>query len=515
MFQGDGFQGNAFQVGSPLLYPWAPVTATAYLDSLPDRTRTVFYQGLASVPTTPVAATTTPTTAGLQDVDKAFVRPFRATGFQFSTFTQNDQRTATPITAGIQDFDRFMVRKRVSLSETTPSYPPAFFPENEGFDDFDPCLIRRLKAPFQLNVFATISGVIASVPTTAGLQDFDLSLRRRLLASADFTFTFPTAAPFETEGFDDFDQLQPRRRRSLLDIITTVYPTTAVTLTPTTAGVEPIFGPLIKRPYLDHQYVTYPSNQNQVASTPITAGLQDLDKTFLRPFRSAQFPFAGFIVFDNRAATPITAGIQDFDRFAVQRPARLQEFGGALASQIRAITAGLQDFDRFLRRQQAQDPAQPLVAVPAAAAVAGTQPWDVLTRPRAPQAQGQAFVVTPTATATPITAGLQDLDKLFNTPFRPALQQVTSYAPTIITLAVTPAPFQFAIAGLPPFRYGMSVKLQMFGFLGQNIVTRFIVHKPGLGSLLTPQLLAGTRDDAQLLGTKDQPGIGGEVEGDN
>jgi hypothetical protein len=597
-FQADSFQGNAFQVGLAGAYPFTPATGTSYIEGLPDRTRIVFYQALAAAPVSQ-AATVTPITAGLQDVDAAHVPPFRSVQFQFATFTQNDTRAATPITAGIQDFDLILRRLRpplppdvisaypqvvVTIFETEgfddfdqivqrrPRVPPqdvtfAIFTraqtESEGFDDFDQILPRR---PIQVQLFsgfATISGVIASTPITAGLREFfdqparqrqrllqditstvftpasfetegfddfdQLTVRGRLRLLQDITFTQFTQAQFENEGWDDFDVLQPRQRRLPFWDITTSYPT-AATATPTTAGVEPVFGPLFKQPFLDRYYATLGINTTVAAQTPITAGLQDFDYRFRSPFRPPQF--TDFVTISGLIArTPITAGLQDFDRASFRRLG-LQDFGASLVSQITAITAGLQDLDRVLRPRRAADPAQAFVGTPAAASVAGTQWLDAPARQRPPLAQWHGIAITTQATATPITAGLQDLDVRFIRPFRPALQQVTSTAPASIVLALTPGPFQYAIAALPPFHYGMKAHLQMFtAKMLERVVAKFIIQRPSPTGLSTATLLLGTKDvpaiaaseaSPTLTGNQGQPGLAatdgetdleGEVEG--
>jgi hypothetical protein len=543
-FQGQGFQGNGFQVGLPGAYPFTPATNTSYIEGLPDRVRLVLYQGLAVAPSPPTAATVTPITAGLQDIDKAFRGRFVAPQLQFSTFTQNDQRTATPITAGIQDFDAAQRRRMLAAPQDISfarSQAASF--ETEGFDDFDQIIIRRPRVPPQdvtftlftqaqfetegfddfdqfvrrlpgvpqmFSGFATISGVIASTPITAGIQGFDQTARARLRLLQEITFTAFVSTFPESEGWDDFDVLQPARRKLPLWDITTSYPTTAATVTPTTAGVEPTFGPLFKRPYLDHLHVTYPSNQSAVAQTPITAGLQDFDYRFRPQFKAPQFQFSGFIVFDTRAATPFTAGVQDFDLASFRRPARIQDFGASLISQIRAITAGIQGFDATISARSRRPEGFPPVLTPAAAATAGVQSVEALLRRRSQADQFNASVASPAAaTATPITAGLQDLDYRFVRPFRPALQQVTSYAPANIVLAITPSPFQFAVSGLPPFRYGMRVSLQTFESRGQNVGIKFIVHVPAESGLLTPVVLTATSAVTTLSGLSAPPTLGG------
>lgn len=455
-----------------------------------------------SYPTVFVAVT--PTTAGIQDIDYTFKRPFRPP--QFTDFvTISGIRATTPFTAGLQDFDKTFRRPFVDRSFITYALPT--FQTIDGVDPIFGPLFGKLRLSQQL-AFVPSTQVVALTPVTAGVQDFNpLRYQGRWLIS---DFAGAESIPVDVPKVDA--QFGPLFKKQLIDTlyITSVGTFTPATATPITAGVEPTFGPLFKKQHLQQQFALTPFNRDAVAATPITAGLQDLDLWFKKPFRPPQF--ADFVVNDTRAGTPITAGIQDFDRALIRRPLTLRDFSTSLISQIRVITAGIQGFEALLRRQRAPDPAQALVLVPAAAARAGTQGLDVPARQRRSLDQGQSFVVSSQATATPITAGLQNLDYRFLYPMRPALQQVTSWAPVVITLAVTPTPFQFAYAGLPPFRYGMRVKLQMFEARGQNVGIKLIVHRPAKGALLTPQLLLGTKDQPSLAGTDAQPDVEGEVE---
>lgn len=442
MFQSTGFQSTGFQTGSADVYPFTPATSTQYVEGLPDRVTILLYQGLANVASftaTPVA--TTPITAGLQDFNYAFKKPFRPP--QFVDFVTIDGiRATTPITSGLQDLDvRFKYPFRphqfgdlVSIDGIRASTP-----NTSGLQNFDYAFKKPFRPP-QFTDFITLDGIRVAI---AGTQDFDYEFKKPFLehrfselitingviASTPSTFTdilFPTL--FTKKAYDQ-------------SIITVAPVVTAATVTPTTFA-DVLYPTLIGKRAPEQSSITLAPVVIAATVTPTTAGLQDFDYRFKVPFRPPQF--TDFITIDGiLASTPITSGLQDLD-LQFKRPYRHHEYSTlAINTTVAAqtpITAGVQDFDRgAYKKPQVHDFATSLIY--------------------------QIAYIT--------AAGMQDFDRQFIYGVKPALQQVTSVAPTEVAVAATPTEFQFALGYQPPFKYGMAAYKQNFmnSTFGQTLPT--------------------------------------------
>lgn len=178
-------------------------------------------------------------------------------------------------------------------------------------------------------------------------------------------------------------------------------------------------------------------------ATPVTAGVRDQDPpaSRARAFAVAVVAGAQFI-----ASTPFPPFVppkaQPVESFARVKPRVLPDLTAWLSSAAPAntpTTDGLRGFDPLRWRPRPALDALTQAQAQTFVTLAPPQSVDPVPRGRRASWDQLGLVVQTTpATVTPTTAGLQDFDLRFIRPMRPALQQVTSFAPVGVSVAATP-----------------------------------------------------------------------------
>ena len=419
------------------------------------------------------AAVTTQTIDGVQDFDLFAV----GKSFKWQTqgfITQPIVYAATPITAGVQDFDLFPFKTSFKWENLGFITEPAAVVEVTGASFLDG-LPDRINRVYYQSLFQVLSPVTyAATPITAGVQDFDWFFTKKMVQWAapqhGFIFTPTVAATPSTAGVQDFDLFSVKQSFKWQTHGFITAPT-AATVTPTSL----VGASFEYRGYFGKWLIADFAGATSTPEQPIF-GFQEFDRQIKA--KNPVFVGQGFIFTSTVTATPITAGLQNFDLSFVKKMAQWagpqQGFVFTPTYSATPITAGIQDFDWFFTKKMVQwaAPQHGFIFTPTVAATPTTLASSILDV-RGGYVGRWLIADFAGATSTPdfFVAGYQD----FNLPLlvKPKPSYFTTNVPVVIVYAATPTAFQFARSDLPPFRYGFKASLQAFmnATLGQELPT--------------------------------------------
>lgn len=401
-------------------------SAQAAQSGLLTANRKILYQShfdAAWMPLGAVAPTTPSAFDGLQDLSYSFKKPFKSALQQSEVAVPKGFVANTPITSGLQDLDRAKWPKPRTLDFLTGAAPQ--------------------------------SGTIT--PVTAGVQDFPLALFNRPFRSSLQQNDSSLSALIQIAGTATANsavqgQIVVNRKllyQGLFPVL--VAPTTTPSSTPTTAGLQQV-----DQPTGSYSKVLIADFAGE-ASVPafFTAGVQPVEHIFfIHPWRpsSQQVTANAPTTTVAPVTTPTTAGLQDYP----------------LALFKKSFSSSLQQNDSYLSA----------VIQSAGTSIVANVVQGLVVVNRVVPYQGlfNAPVVFAAPAVTPTTSGLQDLlPVLYQKPFKASLQQVTTYAPTLVVYALTPitSGFQDLLPALyQPLQYHKNTASMPFSvWTGQPIVT--------------------------------------------
>lgn len=391
----------------------------------------------------------------------------------------------TPVTAGIQDFDppkfgrQFKATQEPIVQTFVTGAVNKSVPDGDG--EFRLPLTQK-KVPVHLyqDIVNAPFGYVANTPITSGLQDFDSQSFKRSFRFSDQTSTPQFTAdsiPIQVTGFDP---IVASKAKAQFDV-TSIGQTTVAVATPITAGLQD-FDFQFQKPWKpsNQQFTSFaPLGNITVTATPTTAGLQDFAPwLFVKPFKANLQQDHALAPLGYVANTPITSGLQDLVPALFQRP-----FKSVLFQDIFSIpygyvanthnTAGLQDFGPLLQKgfkttlQQLDAITSTGTFVPAnTPTTSGLQDFSPLFQKPFKASLQQHEVNTSSGTyiiaSTPITGGIQGFDFAYKKSFSASLQALGTWGASEIVVASTPTSFQFALLDMKPLRQVFPAYQQQF-----------------------------------------------------
>lgn len=406
-------------------------------------------------------------------------------GVVITTATIGAVAPTTPKTSGIQNFDppkfgrQFKATQEPIVQSFVTGAVNRSVPDGDG--EFRLSLIRK-RSPVHLyqDVANAPQGYVANTPITAGVQAFDYQSLKRSFRFLDQINTSQFAAASTSIQAIGFDPVVASKAKAQFDV-TSKGQTTVAAATPITAGLQD-FDFQFQKPWKpsNQQFTSFaPLGAITVTATPITAGLQDFAPwLFVKPFKANLQQDHVLAPFGYIANTPITSGLQDLVPVLFQRP-----FKSVLFQDIFSIpygyvantpnTAGLQDFSPLLQKgfkatlQQLDAITSTGTFVPANTPItSGLQDFSPLLQKPFKASLQQHEVNTPSGTYvvanTPITGGIQGFDFEYKKSFNASLQALGTWGASEIVVASTPTSFQFALLDMKPLRQFFPAYQQQF-----------------------------------------------------